>query len=251
MCFLKNKFGLKSYWTTLHKFQDLKVLLLLSTLWTVWNSRSTVVLLALLKLQERRRRRAMAAGSQQRTGTRRRTSVALPGSMLWDRPRHWRGQWFSEDFLSFKSRLTAENNLCPLIWRCNCSWFLCSLHYNWGKSRDKMQKHLLTLNFGNGLRSVSGGLMLLLLSRRAPTYILMLLMWLPHGDARTSVSISEPRLQDASPPPLLILLLHINTHPSSHPLWEKKEGLVLVSSCCLSRSSAVHQEVSDTQTTLI
>lgn len=114
-----------------------------------------------------------------------------------------------------------------------------------------MQKQLLTLNFGDRLRSVSGGLVLLLLSRRAPTYILMLLMLLPYDDARTSVSISDPRPQDASPPPLLILLPRINTHPSSHPLGEKKEGLVLVSSCCLSRSIAVHQEVSDTQTTLI
>lgn len=81
-----------------------------------------------------------------------------------------------------------------------------------------MRKQLLTLNFGNRLRSVSRGLVLLLLSRCAPTYIVMLLMWLPHGDARTSVSISEPHLQDASPPPLLILLPHINTLPSSHPL---------------------------------
>lgn len=65
------------------------VSLLLSTLWTMWNSCSTVVLPALLKLQERRRRRSAAApGSQQLVGTRRRTS----GSMLWDRPRRCGGQ---------------------------------------------------------------------------------------------------------------------------------------------------------------
>lgn len=70
-----------------------KILLLLSTLWTIWNSCSTVVLSALLKLQERRRRRsAAAAGSQQLIGTRTRTSAALLDSMMWVRPRHYRGQ---------------------------------------------------------------------------------------------------------------------------------------------------------------
>lgn len=89
-----------------------------------------------------------------------------------------------------------------------------------------MQKPLLTLNFGNRLRSVSRGLMLLLLSRRAPTYILMLLMWLVHDESRTSVSISDPRPRDASPPPLLILLpLFKAPHPLI-PSEGKKEALV-------------------------
>lgn len=76
-------------------------------------------------------------------------------------------------------------------------------------------------------------------------------MWLVHDESRTSVSISDPRPRDASPPPLLILLpLFKAPHPLI-PSEEKKEALVLLSSWCLSRSSAVHQEVSDTQTTLI
>lgn len=40
-------------------------------------------------------------------------------------------------------------------------------------------------------------------------------------------------------------------HPLIPSEGKKKEGLVLLSPSCLSRSSAVHQEVGGTQTTLI
>lgn len=132
---------------------------------------------------------------------------------------------------------TAENSPKPQLL---ISWY--SLTIKRSKGKTKTQKQLLTLNFGNGLRSASRGPMLLL-SRRAPTYILMLLVWLQHHESKASVSISDPRPQDVSPPPLLTLLPLFNPPPQppplpspqrpfSHPLsgTKKKEALVLASS---------------------
>lgn len=67
------------------------------------------------------------------------------------------------------------------------------------------EKQLLTLNFGNRLRSAGGGLKLLLLSRCDQAYMSLLLMWSLDDESRTSVTYTDTRLQDASPPPLFPL----------------------------------------------
>lgn len=88
---LSSQLSASQTYLTLEKI-DTQILLLLSTLWTMWKSCSTVVLWALLRLQERRRSSARAAGSQRLVRTQSWTSTVLPGSILWIHSRYYRGQ---------------------------------------------------------------------------------------------------------------------------------------------------------------